>query len=118
MGTYKAGRSRQCREEVFNIIESKARHALILSYYNNPLHGSNCRFAGYKHNISSVHSDLAPSLCYLKVHQLGNVGVCNEHLMQQTTDEALHLSQVTEQASLWLDSFHVSPVFLLLFSLF
>lgn len=34
MGTYKARRSRQCREEVFNIIESKARHALIILNYH------------------------------------------------------------------------------------
>lgn len=35
-------------------------------------------------------------LSYLKVHQLGNVGISNEHLMQQTADETLHLPQIAE----------------------
>lgn len=52
---------------------------------------------------------LFSSLCYLKVDQLGNVGVSNEHLMQQTTDETLHLPQVTEQASLWLGVLPAPP---------
>lgn len=47
-----------------------------------------------------------PALYYLKVDQLGNVGVGDEHLMQQTTDETLHLPQITEQTSLWLRSLH------------
>lgn len=46
---------------------------------------------------------------YLKVDQLGNIGVGDEHLMQQTTDETLHLPQVTEQASLWLSILHAPP---------
>lgn len=46
------------------------------------------------------------TLYYLKVNQLGNVGVSDEHLMQQTTYETLHLPQVTEQASLWLSVLH------------
>lgn len=49
----------------------------------------------------------SPSLCYLKVHQLGDVGVCDEHLMDEAADETLDFSQVTQQASLWLHRFHI-----------
>lgn len=42
------------------------------------------------------------------MNQLGNVGVSDEHLMKKTTDEALHLPQVTEQTSLWLSVLHAS----------
>lgn len=45
--------------------------------------------------------------CYLKVHQLGNIGVCNEHLMDEAADETLDFSQVTQQASLRLHRFHL-----------
>lgn len=50
-----------------------------------------------------------PPIYYLKVDQLGNVGVSDEHLMQQTADETLHLPQVTEQACLWLSVLHAPP---------
>lgn len=56
--------------------------------------------------IKSTVYSIAFTLYYLKVDQLGNVRVGNEHLMQQTTDETLHLPQVTEQSSLWLGVFH------------
>lgn len=40
--------------------------------------------------------------CYLEVHQLGDVGVCDEHLMDEAADETLDFSQVAQQASLRL----------------
>lgn len=46
---------------------------------------------------------------YLKVDQLGDVGVGDEHLMQQTTDETLHLPQVAEQASFCVSIAHAPP---------
>lgn len=51
------------------------------------------------------------------MHQLGNVGVCDEHLMDETADETLDFSQVTQQASLWLQRLHLDA-FLLHPSLF
>lgn len=52
-------------------------------------------------------SALSP-LSYLKVHQLGNVGISDEHLMQQTADETLHLPQIAEQAPFHLRILYVS----------
>ena len=33
----------------------------------------------------------------LKVNKLGNVGICDVHLVQEATDKALNFSKVTEQ---------------------
>lgn len=80
---------------------------MIWLFLKNSLEGNSCT------TTQPVYSDgiaFNGIICrkpnYLKVNQLGNVGVSDEHLMQQTADETLHLPQIAEQTSLWLSSLH------------